>query len=152
MWTDNLLWHHACHSVDLFLHHTQESLSTGHVVAGPLHRELGIPLDMAIQLRTVSGILASTSLSFNHEGEQGSAFRYICDEGSFVVEKDEITDANGIPVPALFEGFVSGLHAMDQNFVNAILGKEAPRAEVGRCLPAMRVLSTLEGKLHQCAS
>ena len=39
-WTDHLLWHHACHTVDLFQYQTGELPSIAHAVQGPLHPEL----------------------------------------------------------------------------------------------------------------
>src|SRR6185436_11454895 len=47
-WTDHLLWHHACHTVDLFQYQTGESISHVHAMQGPRHPELGIAMDMSI--------------------------------------------------------------------------------------------------------
>src|SRR4249920_2485139 len=44
-WTDHLLWHHACHTVDLFIHQTGEQPTVAHAIQGPLHPELGIAMD-----------------------------------------------------------------------------------------------------------
>ncbi len=46
-WTDHLLWHHACHTVDLFHYATGETPSVVHALQGPLHPELKIALDMS---------------------------------------------------------------------------------------------------------
>jgi 2-hydroxy-4-carboxymuconate semialdehyde hemiacetal dehydrogenase len=146
-WTDSLLWHHACHSVDLFLYQSGGAISDANVFAGPPSATLGIPLDMTIQLISESGCLACTSLSFNHEGVAGSVFRYICDEGTFVVRNDEIADGDGRPIAIPSPRFRSGLHAMDANFVRSIRGEERPRSTVEQCLPAMEVLEWLEQKL-----
>ena len=54
-WTDHLLWHHAAHTVDLFRYQTGEQIVAGQAVQGPVHPELGIAMDMSIQLRTPSG-------------------------------------------------------------------------------------------------
>jgi len=51
-WTDNLLWHHAAHTVDLFAYQSGEPVTRANVLAGPTHPELGIPMDMSIQLAT----------------------------------------------------------------------------------------------------
>jgi 2-hydroxy-4-carboxymuconate semialdehyde hemiacetal dehydrogenase len=56
-WTDHLLWHHACHTVDLFQHQTGEVASAVWAAQGPIHPDLGIALDMSIGLRTPSGAL-----------------------------------------------------------------------------------------------
>ena len=36
-WTDHLLWHHACHTVDLFQYQTGETVSDRYAVQGPMH-------------------------------------------------------------------------------------------------------------------
>src|SRR3982074_1272538 len=45
-WPDHLLWHHACHTVDLFQHQTGEEPVVANAVQGPLHPELKIAMDM----------------------------------------------------------------------------------------------------------
>ena len=49
-WTDHLLWHHACHTVDLFQSQTGETASVARALKGPPHPELGIAMDMSIQM------------------------------------------------------------------------------------------------------
>jgi len=49
-WTDHLLWHHAAHTVDLFQYQTGERIVKANAVQGPKHPELGIAMDMSIQL------------------------------------------------------------------------------------------------------
>ena len=44
-WTDHLLWHHACHTVDLFQYQTGETASVARAVQGPLHPDLKIAMD-----------------------------------------------------------------------------------------------------------
>src|SRR5271170_2419810 len=36
-WTDHLLWHHACHTVDLFQYQTGQIASDVHALQGPVH-------------------------------------------------------------------------------------------------------------------
>ena len=50
-WTDHLLWHHACHTVDLFAYQTGENASQAFALQGPKHPVLGISMDMSIGLR-----------------------------------------------------------------------------------------------------
>jgi 2-hydroxy-4-carboxymuconate semialdehyde hemiacetal dehydrogenase len=42
-WTDHLLWHHACHTVDLFLHQTGEVPARAWAQQGPPHPSWGSP-------------------------------------------------------------------------------------------------------------
>jgi hypothetical protein len=65
-WTDHLLWHHAAHTVDLFQHQTGDEVIVAHAVQGPIHTELGIAMDMSIQLKTKRGAICTLSLSFNN--------------------------------------------------------------------------------------
>ena len=51
-WTDHLLWHHAAHTVDLFQYQTGDRSSRPTRIEGPHHPELGIAMDMSIQLKT----------------------------------------------------------------------------------------------------
>ena len=92
-WVDHLLWHHACHTVDLFQYQTQEEVSVARGVEGPHHPELGIAMDMAIQMKTPSGAVCALSLSFNNKAMQGTFFRYICDNGTYVATTTTCTRA-----------------------------------------------------------
>jgi 2-hydroxy-4-carboxymuconate semialdehyde hemiacetal dehydrogenase len=56
-WTDHLLWHHACHTVDLFQYQTGELPSVAHAIQGPIHPELKIAMDMSVQLKVPSGAI-----------------------------------------------------------------------------------------------
>ncbi|MDW7555446.1 MULTISPECIES: Gfo/Idh/MocA family oxidoreductase [Azospirillum] len=78
-WTDHLLWHHACHTVDLFQYQTGEVASQVHALQGPTHPQLGIAMDMSIGMKVPSGAICTLSLSFNNDGPLGTFFRYICD-------------------------------------------------------------------------
>src|SRR5258708_35123361 len=51
-WTDHLLWHHACHTVDLF--HYQTGATPSHCYAVQRRRppQIGIAMDMCILLST----------------------------------------------------------------------------------------------------
>ena len=80
-WTDHLLWHHAAHTVDLFLYQAGEKVVQVNGMEGPHHPELGIAMDMSIQMKTESGKICTLSLSFNNDGPLGTFFRYICDNG-----------------------------------------------------------------------
>ena len=83
-WTDHLLWHHAAHTVDLFQYQTGEKVTVAQAVEGPHHPELGIAMDMSIQLKTESGKICTLSLSFNNDGPLGTFFRYIGDTGTYI--------------------------------------------------------------------
>lgn len=54
-WTDHLLWHHAAHTVDLFVHQVGSPIVKANAIQGPVHPALGIAMDMSIQLKAATG-------------------------------------------------------------------------------------------------
>ena len=92
-WTDHLLWHHACHTVDLFAYQTGQSVSSCYALQGPYHPELKIAMDMSIGMKTPKGALCTLSLSFNNDGPLGTFFRYICDNGTYIARYDDLVMA-----------------------------------------------------------
>jgi 2-hydroxy-4-carboxymuconate semialdehyde hemiacetal dehydrogenase len=147
-WTDHLLWHHACHTVDLFIHQTGEVPEVAWAQQGPPHPELGIAMDMTVALRSPSGALCTLALSFNNEGPLGTTFRYIGDTGTYVAVYDDLVDGEGKPVDLSGLGVaVDGIENQDREFVTAVREGREPEASVARCLPAMQVLDRLEREL-----
>jgi len=147
-WADHLLWHHAAHTVDLFLFQTGEPVSVARALQGPPHPGLGIAMDMSVQLRAQSGALCTLSLSFNNDGPFGSTFRYICDEGTFVARYDELLDGWGKAIDlSEVAALNDGVQLQDREFVAAIREGREPRSSVRQVLPAYRVLDQLERDL-----
>ena len=93
-WTDNLLWHHACHTVDLFQHQTGGPPSEVFALQGPTHNKMAIAMDMCIGMKAQSGAVCNLSLSFNNDGPLGSYFRYICDKGTYIARYDDLLDGH----------------------------------------------------------
>ena len=89
-WTDHLLWHHAAHTVDLFQYQTQSPVVAVNALEGPPHPDLGIAMDMSIQLKAETGALCTLALSFNNDGPFGTFFRYIGDTGTYVARYDDL--------------------------------------------------------------
>ena len=149
-WTDHLLWHHACHTVDLFQYQTGELVSEANIVQGPIHRELKIALDMSIQMKVPkSGAICTLSLSFNNKGPQGTFFRYICDNGTFVAYYDDLVDGDQKPIDlSKVDVSMNGIELQDREFFSAIKEGREPNASVEQCLTAMRVLDRLEKSLN----
>ena len=147
-WTDHLLWHHACHTADLFQYQTGETPSAVHALQGSPHPQLGIAMDMSIQMKTASGALCSLALSFNNEGTLGTFFRYICDNGTYIARYDDLVDGNDKPID-LSHVDVSrdGIELQDREFIAAIREKREPNASLRQCLSAMQTLDRLEKSL-----
>jgi 2-hydroxy-4-carboxymuconate semialdehyde hemiacetal dehydrogenase len=92
-WTDHLLWHHAAHTVDLFQYQTGSPIVQANAIQGPIHPELGIAMDMSIQLKAATGAICTLSLSFNNDGPLGTFFRYIGDTGTYIARYDDLSTA-----------------------------------------------------------
>jgi 2-hydroxy-4-carboxymuconate semialdehyde hemiacetal dehydrogenase len=148
-WTDHLLWHHACHTVDLFHHQTGETASEVFALQGPTHPELKIAMDMSIGMRTPSGAVCNLSLSFNNDGPQGTFFRYICNNGTYVARYDDLYDGkeNKIDLSGVAVS-MNGIELQDREFVAAIREGREPQSSVAQVLPAMEVLDRLEKCLN----
>jgi 2-hydroxy-4-carboxymuconate semialdehyde hemiacetal dehydrogenase len=147
-WTDNLLWHHSAHTVDLFQYQTGEDVEIAHAVQGPLHPELGIAMDMSIQLRTPRGSICTLSLSFNNDGPLGTFFRYICDNGTYIARYDDLLTGREEPVDvSKVDVSTNGIELQDREFVAAIREGREPNSSVASVLPCYRVLGELETEL-----
>jgi 2-hydroxy-4-carboxymuconate semialdehyde hemiacetal dehydrogenase len=147
-WTDHLLWHHACHTVDLFSYQTGEAASQAYAVQGPMHPQLGIAMDMGILLKVPSGAICTLSLSFNNDGPLGTFFRYICDNGTYIARYDELVDGNNKAIDvSKVDVSMNGIELQDREFIAAIREKREPNSSVQQVLPAMRTLGKLEDML-----
>ncbi|MFP5472996.1 MAG: Gfo/Idh/MocA family oxidoreductase, partial [Gammaproteobacteria bacterium] len=91
-WTDHLLWHHAAHTVDLFAYQAGSPIVKANAVQGPIHKDLGIAMDMSIQLQAANGAICTLSLSFNNDGPLGTFFRYIGDTGTYIARYDDLVN------------------------------------------------------------
>jgi 2-hydroxy-4-carboxymuconate semialdehyde hemiacetal dehydrogenase len=148
-WTDHLLWHHACHTVDQFQYQTGETASDVHAFQGPIHPELGIAMDMSIGMKVPSGVLCTLALSFNNQGPLGTFFRYICNNGTYIARYDELIDGSNNPIDvSKVDVSMDGIELQDREFIAAIKEKREPNASVAQVLPAMRTLDRLEKTLR----
>ncbi|TXS20275.1 gfo/Idh/MocA family oxidoreductase [Streptomyces sp. ms191] len=147
-WTDHLLWHHAAHTVDLFAYQTGSPIVQANAVQGPIHPELGIAMDMSVQLRAENGALCTLSLSFNNDGPLGTFFRYIGDNGTYlaryddlVTGRDEKIDVSGVDVS------MDGIELQDREFVAAIREGREPNSSIAQVMSCYRTLAALEEQL-----
>jgi len=148
-WTDHLLWHHAAHTVDLFQYQTGERIVKANAVQGPKHPELGIAMDMSIQLQTETGKICTLSLSFNNDGPLGTFFRYICDNGTFIARYDDLVTGKEEPIDVSNVAVsMNGIELQDREFVAAIQEGRQPNASVSSVLPCYEVLHQLASQLE----
>jgi 2-hydroxy-4-carboxymuconate semialdehyde hemiacetal dehydrogenase len=148
-WTDHLLWHHAAHTVDLFRWQSGGEIVQANAVQGPIHPNLGIAMDMSIQLKASTGAICTLSLSFNNDGPLGTFFRYIGDSGTYLARyddlfngKDEKIDVSKVDVS------MNGIELQDREFFAAIREGREPNSSVQQVLPCYRTLHQLEQQLN----
>jgi len=147
-WTDHLLWHHAAHTVDLFQYQVGSKVVQAHAVQGPIHPELGIAMDMSIQLKAANGSICTLSLSFNNEGPLGTFFRYICDKGTYIARYDDLVTGNEESVDVTkVDVSVNGIELQDREFFAAISAGREPNSSIAQVLPCYEVLHQLEQEL-----
>jgi 2-hydroxy-4-carboxymuconate semialdehyde hemiacetal dehydrogenase len=144
-WTDHLLWHHACHTVDLFQYQTGGQAVEAFGLQGPPHPMLGIAMDMSIGMKAPNGAICTLSLSFNNDGPFGTYFRYICDNGTYLARYDDLFDGYEKPVDLTGVAVSSdGVELADREFISAIREGREPNSSVAQALSAMETLDRIE--------
>ena len=148
-WTDHLLWHHAAHTVDLFAYQAGSPIVKANAIQGPIHKDLGIAMDMSIQLKAANGAICTLSLSFNNDGPLGTFFRYIGDTATYLARyddlftgKDEKIDVSQVAVS------MNGIELQDREFFAAIKEGREPNSSVAQVVNCYKVLDSLEKQLN----
>ena len=148
-WTDHLLWHHAAHTVDLFAYQAGGEIVQANAVQGPIHPELGIAMDMSIQLKSSTGAICTLSLSFNNDGPLGTFFRYIGDTGTYIARYDDLVNGKEEPIDvSQVDVSMNGIELQDREFFAAIREGREPNSSVAKVLPCYKVLHQLEQQLQ----
>jgi 2-hydroxy-4-carboxymuconate semialdehyde hemiacetal dehydrogenase len=149
-WTDHLLWHHAAHTIDIFQYMTGSKVIRANALQGPQHSELGIAMDMSIQMKTEAGQILTLALSFNNDGPLGTFFRYIGDTATYlaryddlVTGKEEPIDLTGVAVSK------NGIELQDREFVAAVREGREPNSSVASVIDCYRVIGELAASLEE---
>jgi 2-hydroxy-4-carboxymuconate semialdehyde hemiacetal dehydrogenase len=145
-WVDNLLWHHGCHSVDLAHWILNEPDWDVWGQRGPDHRELKIPMDLTVAMKSKKGPLFTMAMSFNNKGPFGGFYRYIGEEETFKVYRDSMTDSEGNEVP--FEDTTAAFDRQDIEFVAAIREGREPESNAASVVPTMALLDKIDKAMH----
>lgn len=146
-WTDHLLWHHAAHTVDLFAYQAGPVVKAN-AIEGPHHPELGIAMDMSIQLKAASGAICTLSLSFNNDGPLGTFFRYIGDTATYIARYDDLVNGREEVIDvSKVDVSMNGIELQDREFIAALREGREPNSSVQQVLDCYRVLHDLEGQL-----
>lgn len=148
-WTDHLLWHHAAHTVDLFAYQAGSPIVKANAIEGPIHPELGIAMDMSIQLKAANGAICTLSLSFNNDGPLGTFFRYIGDTGTYIARYDDLVNGKEEKIDvSKVDVSMNGIELQDREFFAAIREGREPNSSVQQVLPCYKVLHDLEQQLN----
>src|SRR3546814_1542434 len=94
----HLLWHHSAHSIDIFQYMTGSKVLAANALQGPKHPELGIAMDMSIQMKNEAGQILTLALSFNNNGPLGTLFRYIGDSATYIARYDALMNGHETPI------------------------------------------------------
>ncbi|MDN5842690.1 MAG: Gfo/Idh/MocA family oxidoreductase [Alcaligenaceae bacterium] len=149
-WTDHLLWHHAAHTVDLFAYQAGSPIVQANAIQGPIHPDLGIAMDMSIQLKAANGALCTLSLSFNNDGPLGTFFRYIGDTATYIARYDDLVNGKEEPIDVSKVAVsMNGIELQDREFFAAIREGREPNSSVAQVLPCYQVLDQLEQQLKK---
>jgi 2-hydroxy-4-carboxymuconate semialdehyde hemiacetal dehydrogenase len=146
-WTDHLLWHHAAHTIDLFAYQAGK-IVTANAIQGPKHPDLGIAMDMSIQLKSERGAICTLSLSFNNDGPLGTFFRYIGDTATYIARYDDLVTGKEEPVD--LSGVAvsnNGIELQDREFIAAIREGREPNSSVQSVIDCYRVIGELAASL-----
>jgi 2-hydroxy-4-carboxymuconate semialdehyde hemiacetal dehydrogenase len=147
-WTDHLLWHHAAHTIDLFAYQAG-GIVAANALQGPKHPELGIAMDMSIQLQAESGAICTLSLSFNNDGPLGTFFRYIGDTATYIARYDDLVTGKEEPIDLSGVALSNnGIELQDREFVAAIRAGREPNSSVAQVLECYRVIGELAASLE----
>jgi 2-hydroxy-4-carboxymuconate semialdehyde hemiacetal dehydrogenase len=140
-WADQLLWHQACHMVDMVYWLFEEPEMEVWGQAGPDHPRLGVPMDMTIGMRSRGGCLVTGAYSFNNHGPITGRTRFIGEEATLLTGKGGLTDHEGNALPLPPE---RGIELQDREFFDAIQEGRKPLTSCAACLPTMRLLDRIQ--------
>ena len=140
-WVDALLWHQACHMVDMCYWLLGDPGMQAWGQAGPLHKELGVPMDISIGMRTADGRLVTSANSFNNHGPIQSEYRFIGEEQTLLVRKGKLTDHEGTEIELPASGDIA---IQDREFFAAIAEGRQPLTSCRACLPTMEILDRIQ--------
>ena len=140
-WTDNILWHHCCHLVDLALWMTGAGESQDvQCRFGPKHPTQGI-MDISLSMVLPGHVLVTIAQSYNM-----SAFRwrvlFIGQEATFEFDTGELLDGGGKVVMPRCS--IVDLLDQDREFVAAVREDRDPAVAGEDALGAMKALEAAQ--------
>jgi len=146
-WTDNLIWHHGGHAVDALMWVAGATDAHVAVQIGPPGRTLGIPMDIAIGLKTPSGLIGNVALSYNTQQPLDDAL-FIGEEDTVLADYAHgvLRGKDGVIFDAKMDAVVPTdvIAAQDAEFIAAVREGRPPQPGIGEVLPSLRVLQAAQ--------
>ena len=141
IWTDDLLWHQACHMLDMVYWILDDPDMQAWGQCGPVHETLKVPMDVTIALKARSGCLVSAAQSFNNHGPIQGLYRFIGEEATYVSSKGGLTDHEGNDIPV---SGPSGVEAQDAEFFAAIREGRSALTSCTEVLPVVALIDKVQ--------
>ena len=141
IWTDDLLWHQACHMLDMVYWILDDPDMEAWGQCGPVHETLKVPMDITIALKAKSGCLVSAAQSFNNHGGIQGSFRFIGEEATYLSSGGELTDHEGNEIRVEGPG---GVTAQDGEFFDAIREGRKALTSCSEVLPVMALIDKVQ--------
>lgn len=141
IWTDDLLWHQACHMLDMIYWILDDPDMEAWGQCGPIHETLKVPMDITIGLKAKNGCLVSAAQSFNNHGGIQGSYRFIGEEGTYLSTGGSLTDHEGNEIKV--EG-PDSIIAQDGEFFDAIREGRKALTSCSEVLPVMKLIDKVQ--------
>ena len=146
-WIDNLLWHHGCHQVDASLWVLDMPRVTRvQALFGPKHSELGMPLDVGVQMTTADGVLVAQSLTYNTEQSEWR-LKFIAHEDVLSFDGGRLTNEAGEVLVA--GSSLTDLIVQDGELLHAYRSGQPCEFDLSGVLPSMEVLGRAQASAQE---
>lgn len=141
-WTDNILWHHFTHFVDLGLWLLDFEGELAYSFLGPLHPQTGIPMECILSIETARNQTLLVSGSY-HSRERVYDALIVTDRDSYRLDilRNQLVTGAGTTAVATEK---DNLALVTRDFVAAVRDGRPPAVPGTSVLPAMRVLDAAQ--------
>lgn len=141
-WTDNILWHHFTHFVDVGLWLLDFEGELAYSFLGPLHPQTGIPMECILSIETQRNQTLLVSGSY-HSRERIYDSLIVTDRQSYRLDilRNQMITGDG-PIDVASEK--DNLALVTRDFVAAVREGRQPAVTGRSVLPAMRVLDAAQ--------
>jgi 2-hydroxy-4-carboxymuconate semialdehyde hemiacetal dehydrogenase len=147
-WTDNLLWHHGCHAVDAALWMLGADQADVVAEVALPGANLGIPMDLAIAMRTPRDQIVSVSMSYNTHLPLHD-YLVIGEETTLLFSDGELRSKDSVLVPRQdLRDLTEPIRDQDAEFLAAVREQREPAVSGRAVRPAMAALQAVDDTLH----